>query len=77
MINTVIQKRLETYDFQKLFKKLGYAYFTNGAYNLNIIGIRTKGNSVTNEFDDYLVVIYKTTYGILTRKVYKITWIYA
>ena len=73
MINTVIQKRLETYDFQKLFKKLGYAYFTNGAYNLNIIGIRTKGNSVTNEFDDYLVVIYKTTYGILTRKVYKIT----
>lgn len=62
-----------SYDFEKLFKKKGYAYFTNGDYNLNIIGVRSDQNrKVTNAYDDYLVLIYKTN-GNWTRQVYNIT----
>lgn len=38
--------------------KKGYAFFTNGQYNLNIIGIRSN-NFGTNKFDDVLLVAYK------------------
>lgn len=65
--------KLQTYNFEQLFKKKGYAYFTNGAYNLNIIGIRTKGTKVTNLFDDYIVVIYKTAKGNEVRNIYRAT----
>lgn len=67
------ENKLRNYNFEALFKKLGYAYFTKGMYNLNIIGIRTKGNSVTNCFDDYIVVIYKTPQGTWSRKIYSAT----
>lgn len=61
-------------NFEKVFKKKGYAYFKNGAYNLNIIGIRKNNNNVvTNLFDDYLVVIYKTPNGAEHRNIYSIT----
>jgi hypothetical protein len=42
-------------------KKLGYKFFTEGDYNLNIIGIRNSstGAKVTNAFDDYIAVAYK------------------
>jgi hypothetical protein len=42
-------------------KAKGYAFFENGDYNLNIIGIRNSdtGNKVTNVFDDLLTVSYK------------------
>ncbi len=40
-------------------KAKGYAFFENGDYNLNIIGIRTAGNKVTNVFDDFLTLSYK------------------
>lgn len=65
--------KIKKFDFEKLFKRKGYAYFTNGAYNLNIIGIRRKGIFVTNSFDDYLVVIYNTNIGTSTRQIYSIT----
>lgn len=60
-------------DFEKLFAKKGYAYFTKGNYNLNIIGVRSnQDNKVTNKYDDYLVVIYNTETGI-KRQIYTIT----
>jgi len=39
----------------------GYAYFDNGDYNLNIIGVRNSvtGKVITNWFDDVLTVSYK------------------
>ena len=42
-------------------KAKGYAFFENGDYNFNIIGIRNSdtGNKVTNVFDDLLTVSYK------------------
>lgn len=50
-----------TYDFRSLFAKKGYAFFTEGNYNLNIIGVRnTSTNKVTNKFDDLLIVDYNT-----------------
>ena len=73
MINMAKEIKLRKYNFAKLFDKLGYAYFTNGNYNLNIIGIRTKGDKVTNLFDDYLIIIYRNGQGRWTRKFYSIT----
>lgn len=61
-------------DYEKIFKQKGYAYFTKGQYNLNIIGIRSNNrNKVTNLFDDLLVVIYKTPTGKWQRVSYSIT----
>jgi hypothetical protein len=42
-------------------KAKGYAFFENGDYNLNIIGIRNSdtGSKVTNVFDDLLTISYK------------------
>lgn len=60
-------------NFEKLFSKKGYSYFTKGNYNLNIIGIRSnQEHKVTNSYDDYLVVIYNTETG-LKRQIYTIT----
>lgn len=61
-------------DFEKLFKTKGYAYFTKGAYNLNIIGVRSDNNNkVTNKFDDLLVLIFNTPTGETKRYIWNIT----
>lgn len=46
---------------EETLKKLGYKWFTEGDYNLNIVGIRNSstGVKVTNAFDDYITVAYK------------------
>ncbi|MBQ3306960.1 MAG: hypothetical protein IJG68_02070 [Bacilli bacterium] len=72
-MKTALYSKVCGYDFEKLFKSKGYAYFTNGEYNLNIIGIRAAGVNITNSFDDILVVIYKTPTGKWTRQLYSIT----
>lgn len=58
-------KMVELTDFEKLFKVRSYAYFTNGQYNLNIIGIRNliDGNIQDNTFNDILLVTYKDATG--------------
>ena len=43
---------------EEVFKNKGYAFFKNGDYNLNIIGIRSE-NKVANSFDDLLVCVFK------------------
>ena len=73
MIKTALYSKIKDYDFEKLFKRKGYAFFTKGVYNLNIIGIRAKGNQITNSFDDYLMLIYKTPNGTWSRQIYNIT----
>lgn len=73
MKNSLYTKCLN-YDFEQLFKRKGYAYFTKGAYNLNIIGIRTNhNNEITNKFDDFLILIYNTPNGKNIRHIYDIT----
>lgn len=72
-MKTNLYIKCKSCDFEKLFKKKGYAYFTKGKYNLNIIGVRSnQGNKVTNKYDDYLVVIYDTDNGS-KRNIYNIT----
>jgi hypothetical protein len=55
-------------------KKLGYKFFTEGDYNLNIIGIRNSstGAKVTNAFDDYIVFAFKVN-GVWNVKVWPAT----
>jgi len=60
MIETTLVNKCLNADFEKIFANKDYAFFTKGAYNLNIIGVRHKGSKVTNRFDDCLVVIYNT-----------------
>lgn len=60
-------------DFSKIFVNKGYAYFTKGKYNLNIIGIRRSGTRVTNQFDDYIVVRYTDMYGIDSTEIFPAT----
>lgn len=46
-------------DLEATLKAKGYAYFTKGQYNLNIIGVRKNNNNkITNKYDDILVVSY-------------------
>lgn len=65
--------KIKSADFSKILVNKGYAYFTNGKYNLNIIGVRRAGTKVTNQFDDYIVVEYIDIYGIKTRDVFPAT----
>ena len=39
-------------------KKLGHVVFTDGTYNLNIVGVRTPATAV-NKFDDELHLVFK------------------
>ena len=60
MIEISLANKCANANFQKILARKGYAFFTKGEYNLNIIGVRHKGAKVTNHFDDCLVVIYNT-----------------
>lgn len=72
-MKTKVYAKCKSFDFEKLFKKKGYAYFNKGNYNLNIIGVRSnQNNKVTNKYDDCLVVIYNTESG-WKRQIYTIT----
>ena len=46
---------------EQTVKGKGYKWFSNGDYNLNLVGIRNSDtkNKVTNAFDDTLTVSYK------------------
>lgn len=46
---------------EKTMKAKKFAYFENGDYNVNIIGIRNNstGKRVTNRFDDWMTISYK------------------
>lgn len=51
-------------DLPAVMRRKGYSFFTNGYWNLNIIGIRKDNNKkITNRFDDILVVIYRNKEG--------------
>ena len=51
--------------------RLGYAFFENGDYNLNVIGIRTNDNKA-NTFNDFIVVAYNK-YAQWQLKIYEAT----
>lgn len=72
-MNTALYNKCLKYDFEKLFKNKGYAFFTKGDYNLNIVGVRSnQGSKVTNKFDDVIIIDYNTGKGH-RRDIYPIT----
>lgn len=74
MIKTALYSKVNNYNFEPLFKRKHYTYFTKGAYNLNIIGVRADNhNEITNLYDDILIVIYNTPAGKQTKVLYNIT----
>ena len=73
-MNSKLYEKLVDYDFKSLFAKKHYAYFTEGSYNMNIIGVRAKTNPViTNKFDDFIILDYKDESGQWCRQIYKAT----
>ena len=50
----------------------GYAIFTNGSYNINIIGVRSASN-IPNSFDDTLYLVFKDGCGDWVELCFKIT----
>ena len=73
MIENRLYKKVRNSDLKEILERKGYAYFTKGLYNLNIIGIRKNNNNkVTNLYDDILCVEYNDENGF-QRKFYNIT----
>ena len=54
-----LKEKITMEAVQEIFERKGYKFFTNGRYNLNLLGVR-RDTSVSNKFDDYLVAIYKS-----------------
>lgn len=73
MIETTFGNKVHNADFQKILTNKGYAFFTKGEYNLNIIGVRRASNKVSNKFEDYLVLIYNTPKGETLKRIFPIT----
>jgi hypothetical protein len=55
-------EQLQIELIKKVLAKKNYLFFENGNYNLNLIGIRTKGTTA-GKYDDYMVAIYKDNSG--------------
>ena len=73
-MNSKLYDKLVDYDFKSLFAKKHYSYFTDGSYNINIIGVRAKTDKVvTNKFDDFIILEYKDESGKWYRQIYKAT----
>lgn len=70
-----LQMLLIKTNFEDLFKKKGYAFFTNGKYNLNIIGVRNllQGDKQNNDFNDALVCIYKDQNDVWIKQIWECT----
>ena len=49
-------------EILKKVKEQGYTVFERGAYNLNIIGVRSPSRQA-NAFDDFLYVVYKDDFN--------------
>ena len=73
MDKNALSRKVMNADIPSIIRHKGHAFFTNGLYNLNIIGVRKDNNKkVTNLYDDILLVMYKTTRG-WQKKLYNIT----
>lgn len=74
-MDTKLKNLLITANFEKILNKLGYAYFVNGKYNLNIIGIRNllNGNKQDNTFNDVIVCVYRDDNNVLIKNIWECT----
>ena len=66
-------KKYSSEQIQEVLKKKEYSFFSKGAYNINIIGIRKTYKPELDKFDDILVVIYNNHKGFEEIKYFPIT----
>jgi len=59
--------------FKDSIESMGYKFFNEGSYNLNIIGVRTNEDKVNDKFSDTMYVVYKDDKGNHIVKAYIIT----
>ena len=55
---TGLSAKVMVEQYKKVFSEKGYAFFENGDYNLNIVGVRNDSGDASR-FDDFLNVLYK------------------
>lgn len=53
-----LKNKMSIANLQATLEAMGYAFFTKGNYNVNIIGVRNP-NLVANSFDDTMLCAYK------------------
>jgi hypothetical protein len=53
-----LKNKMSIEYLKSVIEEMGYAFFTNGNYNVNIIGVRSP-NLVANSFDDTMLCAYK------------------
>ncbi|MBL97467.1 MAG: hypothetical protein CMF52_06580 [Legionellales bacterium] len=58
-------------QYKKILQDKGFAFFENGDYNLNIIGVRNASGDAS-KFDDFISVLYKIS-GEWTCDTYPVT----
>jgi|APGre2960657373_1045057.scaffolds.fasta_scaffold31352_2 hypothetical protein len=68
----ITQDQLAIEIIKNVMKKKNYAFFESGTFNLNLIGIRT-ASKIPNNFDDWMVAIYKDQSVNWTIKKWRIT----
>lgn len=68
-----LYSKINKANFERILKNKGYAYFTNGAYNMNIIGVRSNERVNNNTFDDFIIVEYKNSDGNKCRHIFTAT----
>tara|TARA_R110001599_G_scaffold84737_2_gene227999 strand:+ start:2472 stop:3083 length:612 start_codon:yes stop_codon:yes gene_type:complete len=66
-----LKNKLSAARLQSIIEGKGYAFFINGDYNVNLIGIRNP-NLVANSFDDTMLCAYKVADQWIIRE-WKIT----
>lgn len=73
-MDSKLKQLIDLTDFEALFKKENYAFFTSGDYNVNIIGVRNliNGTAHSNDFNDAIILLYKVN-GQWVKKVWEIT----
>ena len=55
---TGLSAKVMVKQYKSAFEKKGYAFFENGDYNLNIVGVRNDSGDAS-KFDDFLNVLYR------------------
>jgi len=45
-------------QYKQIFDNKGYAFFENGDFNLNIVGVRNDSGDAS-KFDDFIIILYK------------------
>ena len=55
---TGLSAKIMAEQYKRVLGKKGFAFFENGNYNLNIIGVRNDSGDAS-KFDDFINVIYK------------------